>query len=113
MVGIDMTMSQRALYGTGQWKKLRISVLSRDGYICAYCGQEATTVDHVVAISKGGAMYDMENLVACCSRCNSMKRDSSQAVFLARSSTPPVFTTDLSPLTHSSAPISPIATIND
>ena len=113
MDGIDMTEKQRQHYGTGQWKKLRISVLARDGYICAYCGQEATTVDHVIAISKGGAVYDMENLVACCSRCNSMKRDKSQAVFLRGSSTPPVLTTDLSPLTHSSTPISPIATIND
>jgi HNH endonuclease len=107
-----MTSNQRKHYNTGQWKKVRISVLARDGYICAYCGQEANTVDHVLALSKGGQAYDMDNLVACCSRCNSMKRDKG-AFFLQQSSTPPVLSTNLSPLTHSSAPISPIATIND
>jgi len=108
-----MTASQRQHYGTGQWKKLRISVLARDGYICAYCGQEASTVDHVVAISKGGAVYDMDNLVACCSRCNSMKRDKSGAVFLRQLSTPPVLKTDLSPITTATTPNAPIATINE
>ena len=108
-----MTMNQRKHYGTGQWRKVRASVLSRDGYICAYCGQEANTVDHVVALAKGGQPYDMENLVACCSRCNSRKRDKSGAFFLSQSATPPVSSSVISPLTHSSAPISPVATLND
>ena len=84
-----MTVRQREHYGTGQWKKLRLSVLARDGRICAYCQQgDATTVDHVVPLARGGAPYDMDNLVACCSTCNSAKGDRN-VLFFKRSSTPP------------------------
>jgi hypothetical protein len=32
----------------------RRGVLARDGHRCAYCGQRATTIDHVVPLSRGG-----------------------------------------------------------
>lgn len=38
-------------------------------YCCAYCGDEANTVDHVIPISNGG-MDNLENLVAACDKCN-------------------------------------------
>jgi hypothetical protein len=77
--------------GTSRWKKLRLTVLMRDSYQCGYCGQEADTVDHRISRARGGSMWDIENLIACCKRCNSMKKDNSEAFFLAQRSTPPVF----------------------
>ena len=106
-------MAYTTMYGTAQWKKLRLSVLSRDGYICAYCGQDATTVDHVVAVARGGDMFDRENLVACCKICNSAKGAKSDAFFLQQSSTPIVPGGNTSPLTHASTPTNPVVTIND
>lgn len=31
------------------------------------------TIDHVIPLSKGGKMYDTNNLVIACERCNSKK----------------------------------------
>ncbi|TRZ84908.1 MAG: HNH endonuclease [Streptomycetaceae bacterium] len=68
-----MTQSARANGGTRLWSKIRLRILIRDGYCCQYCGSEdATTVDHVVPISKGGT-DDPDNLVAACTRCNYSK----------------------------------------
>ena len=52
----------------------RRGVLRRDAHRCAYCSGTATTVDHVVPRSRGGADA-WENLVACCLRCNGIKGD--------------------------------------
>ena len=52
----------------------RRGVLRRDGQRCAYCGASATTIDHVLPRSRGGA-DSWENLVACCLRCNNIKGD--------------------------------------
>jgi len=52
----------------------RRGVLRRDNHRCAYCGAHATTVDHVLPRSRGGA-DSWENLVACCVRCNNAKGD--------------------------------------
>ena len=65
--------SARAKGGTRLWSKIRLRILIRDGYCCQYCGSEdATTVDHVLPISKGGT-DDPDNLVAACTRCNYSK----------------------------------------
>ena len=52
----------------------RRGVLRRDSHRCAYCGKTATTIDHVMPRSRGGA-DSWENLVACCLRCNNLKSD--------------------------------------
>ncbi|MFP7762042.1 HNH endonuclease [Marisediminicola sp. LYQ134] len=52
----------------------RRGVLRRDGQRCAYCGTTATTIDHVLPRSRGGA-DSWENLVACCLKCNNLKSD--------------------------------------
>ena len=49
-------------------------MLRRDAHRCAYCAGHATTVDHVLPRSRGGA-DSWENLVACCVRCNNAKGD--------------------------------------
>ena len=81
---------------SNKYKKQRLVVLARDGYTCVYCGQDATTVDHIVSLKAGGDPISLENMVACCKRCNSSKGSRSQGVFLASNSTPPVFSSDLS-----------------
>lgn len=55
------------------WQRMRTAVLQRDGYVCHWCRGKATTADHVLARAFGGADA-MDNLVACCVRCNETRR---------------------------------------
>lgn len=83
---------------TAQWKKLRLKVLRRDAYTCAYCGtHDANEVDHIIPKVKGGE-DSLENCVACCRRCNIQKKDKSVGVFLAQRSTPPAFRSEIYPI---------------
>jgi len=50
----------------------RAGVLVRDRHRCAYCGDRATTIDHVLPASRGGT-WSWLNTVAACGRCNSRK----------------------------------------
>ena len=59
--------------GTTKWKQIRLTILARDQYICAYCGQPANTVDHIQALQDGGDPYHHDNLIAACNRCNVQK----------------------------------------
>ena len=55
--------------------KVRKTVFERDSYICQYCGsKEKMTIDHIFPRSRGGRGYS-DNLVACCSHCNSVKHN--------------------------------------
>jgi len=60
-------------YDKTHYKKLREKILSQCND-CYYCGQEATTIDHIIPISKGGISSE-DNCVPACHRCNSGKRD--------------------------------------
>lgn len=52
------------------------NVLARDRYRCVYCRRaRATTVDHVVPRSRGGAHKDWTNVRAACHACNHRKAD--------------------------------------
>jgi 5-methylcytosine-specific restriction endonuclease McrA len=95
--------------GLQKWKDQRLRVLKRDGYICAYCGQEANQVDHVISRKDGGS-HDLENLVACCAPCNSKKGALNEGVFLGKSSTPPVFSSHPSPMQSETMLDSPFKT---
>ena len=48
------------------------NILIRDGRTCAYCGEHATTIDHIHPRSKGGK-NTWQNLVAACQKCNHKK----------------------------------------
>ncbi|AQX81489.1 hypothetical protein BWO91_17330 [Plantibacter flavus] len=54
------------------WDALRLVVLKRDGYICGYCGNEATTADHIIPKDAGGK-DELSNLLAACLSCNGKK----------------------------------------
>ena len=68
------------------WKKLRNRILQRDNFTCYLCGNEATTVDHIIPLAKGGT-DDEWNLAGACKRCNYSKQD---RVFFMASSTAPI-----------------------
>lgn len=95
------------------YKKQRLIVLSRDGYTCYYCGNDANTVDHIVSLKNGGDPISLENMIACCSRCNSSKGSRSQGSFLARTSTPPAFPVLISPKTTGTVPSGPCVGQNE
>lgn len=59
-----------------EWVAIRIKILKRDNYMCAYCGKKANTVDHILPKSKGGTEDD-SNLVSCCKSCNQIKSNRS------------------------------------
>jgi 5-methylcytosine-specific restriction endonuclease McrA len=84
--------------GTRAYKARRLEILQRDQWTCFYCMQPATTVDHVIPIVQGGDPIAYDNLVSCCTRCNSRKGSRSEGVFLARMATPPVFHGNIYPM---------------
>ncbi len=90
-------VAKKQYRSTAQWKKIRLKVLNRDAYTCAYCGDTANEVDHVWPKSKGGE-DTLDNLVAACRRCNILKKDKTDTVFLGSASTPPAFSFNISPM---------------
>jgi 5-methylcytosine-specific restriction protein A len=62
------------LYGSVQWRALRLYVLERDGWRCRICAEgctgEATQADHIVAVAEGGPPFDPLNCRAACEFCN-------------------------------------------
>ena len=105
VIQILATSGKRVL-GTQYWKNRRLEVLMRDGYICSYCGEDANSVDHVIPRSAGGD-HSLENLIACCLKCNGKKGNMQQHAFLARKATPPVFIDSSLPETVRIVPESP------
>ena len=56
----------------------RSNVLKRDRHRCGYCGAHATTIDHIVPQSRGGA-WSWLNTVAACTACNGRKANRTPA----------------------------------
>ncbi len=54
------------------WRRLRRTILERDGYRCVWCGSPATQVDHLTPKAHGGT-DDPANLGASCGSCNSAR----------------------------------------
>jgi 5-methylcytosine-specific restriction endonuclease McrA len=90
------------------YKKFRLQVLARDQWSCFYCSAPATTVDHIIPVSKApDLVVNFENAVACCTKCNSSKGSRNQAAFLGKKPTPPVFLKPSLPETIRTVPDSP------
>lgn len=57
------------------WRKQRLRILARDGYVCRLkldgCTGRADSVDHLVPWVPGTVVHDSQ-LVAACKRCNSV-----------------------------------------
>ena len=91
-------MALKPYRATAYWKKIRLQVLNRDGWTCTYCGaSDANEVDHVWPKSRGGE-DTLDNLVCACRRCNILKKDKTDSVFLGSASTPPAFRFYISPI---------------
>jgi hypothetical protein len=59
---------------SGRWKRLRASVLDRDGHACRSCSStERLEVDHVHEIEDGGSWSDPANLQTLCRDCHTAK----------------------------------------
>lgn len=61
------------------WRKRRRIVLKMHDYLCVYCGDVASAVDHVIPINKGGTDH-LDNLVAACMTCNSSLGDTTKHI---------------------------------
>jgi 5-methylcytosine-specific restriction endonuclease McrA len=86
---------------TRAWRALSLKVRQRDGFVCAYCGDIATTTDHIVSVKEAPDLcLDLDNLVASCRRCNSRKGSRPRRFFLDRAFAPPVFCNNISPITQ-------------
>lgn len=54
------------------WRRLAARILTRDRHTCRWCGQPATSVDHLIPKIEGGT-DDEWNLCASCITCNSRR----------------------------------------
>lgn len=63
-------MSIRKRPGSGRRK----AVFKAHNNRCFYCGKRATTIDHIVPVSRGGDS-EIDNLVASCFECNQRAGD--------------------------------------
>lgn len=61
-------------YHSVEWKKVRLIVLNNNPF-CIDCGKPADTVDHIIAIKKGGSKLDVNNLQSMCKSCHNIKEN--------------------------------------
>ena len=54
-----------------RWRKVRLTILDRDGYRCQLCGKAGKMeVDHSTPLEHGGDAYSPENLRCLCRGCH-------------------------------------------
>ena len=61
---------RRRVHVSAAGKRFRQAILERDGFVCHWCSDEATSVDYLRALVDGGEALDESNAVASCLRCN-------------------------------------------
>jgi 5-methylcytosine-specific restriction endonuclease McrA len=70
----------RRLYSN---KDFRAFILTRDNYICHFCGLYGDTIDHLLPRAKGGHTTP-DNCVCACNLCNQTKADQYVEEFMGR-----------------------------
>ena len=88
----------RLAYDVWAGRKMSRRIIRRDQGRCVYCGQRATSMDHLLGRARGG-LTQPENLVAACTACNTARDDQPLEAWLAKhpaASTHPVIVTYLS-----------------
>lgn len=68
------------LYNPFKFREYRKIALKRDGYRCMWCGEPATTADHIIPSSKGGSDLP-RNLLASCMECNTTRGNRSAFLY--------------------------------
>jgi 5-methylcytosine-specific restriction endonuclease McrA len=91
-----------------RYRAQRERVFSRDGRMCQICGTDEGEmhIDHIISRKTGGT-HDLDNLRVLCKSCNLRKGALSEGVFLARTPTPPVFSSCIYPMQSEPMPDSP------
>ena len=57
-----------------RWAATRRTIFARDHYTCRMCGRHGRAeCDHVLPISKGGALWALSNLQTLCRTCHIKK----------------------------------------
>lgn len=68
---MTIASQQRRTRSTARWQHARAAARRRDGNRCRRCGStEKLEVHHIVSLAKGGAMYDLSNLMTLCAPCH-------------------------------------------
>lgn len=52
------------------WGKYQLKTLERDNYRCKICYGIAKIAHHIIPISKGGGIFNLDNLMSVCSNCH-------------------------------------------
>ena len=75
-------MTQRRFkLNSGRWASVRRLALERDSYTCRKCGRGGRMeVDHIRALHKGGAWYDLANLQSLCYGCHKAKSQQERTI---------------------------------
>lgn len=69
-------------YNSAQWKAMSAKRLQDDGYRCAFCGEIATEVDHIIPIRTPEGWekrYDYNNTRSLCHRCHDKRHNRFQS----------------------------------
>lgn len=70
-----MKVDNSAFYNTTQWRRFSL-LFKMNNPLCKNfdtCGGASHTTDHIIPISEGGALYDLDNLQPLCQSCNASK----------------------------------------
>ena len=80
-----------------RYREHKERVFARDGRVCQLCGTDEGEmhIDHIIP-RKAGGDHSLDNLRVLCKSCNLRKGALNEGVFLARTATPPVFSSCLS-----------------
>jgi 5-methylcytosine-specific restriction endonuclease McrA len=81
---VDIGLSRKHKINGTEWAAARQRAIASKDPVCAICHKEidfeapafsplSVEVDHIIPRSRGGAMYDVENLQLTHSRCNRKK----------------------------------------
>lgn len=73
--GTARSRRYQAYLASPKWRKLRATILARDSYVCAFCGEEATEVHHLSYARFGNERET--DLASVCRDCNLDQRQKS------------------------------------
>jgi len=70
-VRVDPNRDTESIYAPGDYETFRLYVLTRDKYICQFCGAPATDVHHEIAVKlQPFHALDPEYAWSCCEKCH-------------------------------------------